>query len=113
MKFGKWTTVKLCRACGVVVDRHQVYDKQCCERCGVVGQHLLPYYLTSYRTVTTYSPTILERLKGERSISHVEWSGKDQDNQDISNLSVMLNHNRIISMTTTTIAAAGIASGLF
>lgn len=75
---------------------------------------MLDIVRTSWRKVVTSNPTLIERLfKGKRQVYHVEWSGKDESGKDITSSPLMINHQRTISTSVVTIAAAGIASGLF
>jgi len=109
IKYGEWHSIELCKSCGIIVhDKYQLGKVPCCNNCGATSNYVLDVYSTTRRYCYTYIPPwykFWERKKG-----YYEWSGKHADGGSVPS---GLMSGRRISNQTITIAAAGLASGLF
>lgn len=100
---GGWQVVFLCKSCGEIISKDEIYySDNTCRHCGHPSKYLMEHYQTSRRKV---------RISG---VTSWEWSGKcvDSPNGGIPS-TLMLSMGRKVINPTTTIAAAGLASGLF
>lgn len=115
-KYGEWKKIELCKCCGHIVNYYQIFETQTCPNCATVGTYLLPTVTTSARKVYTFMPTRLQKLMGKKPEYELEWSGKickhDDKHVDLTQKALSI-HGGVIRATPTTIAASGVASGLF
>ena len=114
IEYGEWETVDLCKTCGVIVnDRYQIYrnGSPCCSNCGAVSKYVLSTFTTTRRYCYTYKPSWYEFWK--KVEGYWEWSGKSLSSTGGLSIPSHLMVGRTLSNFTPTIAAAGIASGLF
>jgi hypothetical protein len=104
---GIWETAHLCAKCGEYLSTSAVLSHwmKPCHRCGSIGA-LCPEVIKTSRRFVCTRKYLLKPDEG-----YYEWSGCTSDNASLSGHPIMV--SRKICNPIVTIAAAGIASGLF
>ncbi len=111
---GPWLPVSLCKTCGYELDKQAIYYAKVCPGCAATATFCLDTVLTAKRWVQVLKPTLWQRCKGQKPMGYWEWSGKAEGGTDCAVTTGLRPGRRIASgMNIVTIAAAGIASGLF
>lgn len=113
-KIGPWIPVSLCNCCGIELGDHVIFYVKVCPNCAATAVFCLAVKRTAKRWVQDFKPTLWQRCQGQKSAGHWEWSGKGVDGVSCVGTTDLIAGRRIAGgMNTVTIAAAGIASGLF
>jgi hypothetical protein len=111
---GPWQPVELCAACGCELCHEDIYDRVVCPNCAITATFCLAVLRTAKRWVSTFRPSFWQRCLGKKASGYWEWSGKAENKSDTAALAKFMPGRRMAGgMNVVTIAAAGIASGLF
>jgi hypothetical protein len=111
---GQWQPVQLCSTCGYELSRFHIFDNKLCPHCAATATFCLDTLRTAKRWVVDFKPTFWQRCTGKKTLGHWEWSGKAEKAADTAALAKFMPGRHVAGgMNTVTIAAAGIASGLF
>lgn len=111
---GPWLRVSLCAHCGFELSRQAIFDRKICPNCAATSKICLSTMTTAKRWVLDFKPSFWQKCRGKRPIGHWEWSGKSDSGPDIHDVTGRVPGRQIASgMNTVSIAAAGVASGLF
>lgn len=111
---GEWRPVSLCATCGFELCDQEIYYDKVCPGCAATATFCLNVLRTAKRWVPSFKPSFLQRCLGKKELGQWEWSGKAEGSSDCSRVTGLIPGRRIAGgMNVVTIAAAGIASGLF